>query len=83
MPSKKPRQVDVSITGAFGLYSIRPRSKKARTWCQNKLTGEQTRLAGAIVCEGGDRCRAIAAGMVYDGLHVEVNGVDMTGFRRT
>ena len=73
---------DVIVTGQWGLYSILPMSKRGRAWVKRHLSdGERTVLNGATMCEGGDRCREIVAGMVAQGLRVEVNGVDMKGFR--
>jgi hypothetical protein len=73
---------DLIISGQWGLYTIAALTKRGRTWTRKHLSGgERTHLNGALVCEGGDRCRAIVAGADKDGLRVEVNGVDMKGFR--
>lgn len=73
---------DVSINGQWGLYSIRPATARGRAWAKRHLSrGERTVLDGAIMCEGGRACRDIVAAMVRQGLRVEVNGVDMAGFR--
>jgi hypothetical protein len=75
---------DVQIVGRWGLYSVMPVSRRGRTWSTRHLSGgERVTIGQAIVCDGGDRCRAIVAGMVKDGLRVEVNGVDMKGFGAT
>lgn len=75
------KPLDVDINGQMGLYSLARLTERAQRWTTKKLRGEQTILNGAIMVEGGDRCRAIVAAMVADGLRVEVNGVDMKGFR--
>ena len=71
---------DLVISGQWGLYTIASPTKRGKTWLRKSLAGEQTRLHGAIVCEGGDRCRAIVAGADRSGLRVEVNGLDMRGY---
>jgi hypothetical protein len=74
---------DVSVSGSWGLYRISALTPLGREWCGNHLSGgDRTVLDGDVVCEGGDQCRDIVAGMVADDLRVEVNGVDMSGFRR-
>ena len=73
--------LDVSITGAMGLYQIQPLTKAGRTWTKKHLTsGERVRLGDTIACEGGDNCWEIVRGMVREGLRVEVNGTDMSGY---
>lgn len=71
---------DVSITGSMGLYAIEPNTPKARAWLRKNLAPKPQRLGDAIACEGGDRCREIVRACVREGLRVEVNGTDMTGY---
>ena len=74
--------IDVAVSGSMGLYQIAPTTRRGRAWVKRHLSkGERTILNGAIVCEGGNRCRDIVAAMVAKGLSVEVNGVDMKGYR--
>jgi hypothetical protein len=76
------KSADVRVSGSAGLYRISALTPLGRAWCGSHLSeGERTVLDGDVVCEGGGRCRDIVAGMVADDLRVEVNGVDMTGFR--
>lgn len=79
------KRFDVSVTGQWGLYTIQPHTAKARTWLAREIKNdgdEHTWTAnGSLVCEGGDNCRAIVAAMVKESLRVEVNGVNMKGFR--
>lgn len=78
-----PTQFDLSVSGSWGLYSITPRTAKGKRWLKRHCSGgERTYLADALVCEGGDRCRAIVAAADRGKLRVEVNGQDMTGFGR-
>jgi hypothetical protein len=74
---------DVEVGGSWGLYSIAPLTRAACAWLRKHASsGERTWLHGALMCEGGDRCRELVAGMVAAGLAVTVNGVNMAGFRR-
>jgi hypothetical protein len=71
---------DVSITGQ-GFYLISPGTTRGRAWARKHLSkGERTKVGDAIACDDGRACREIVAGMVKDGLAVQVNGVDMKGF---
>jgi hypothetical protein len=70
---------DVMVTGSMGLYAARFATPNARAWYRRHhlhLRGARTVLNGVLVVEGGDRCRDLVAGMVADGLRVEVNGVE-------
>ncbi len=79
--SSSVTEYDVSITGQWGLYSITAVTAAGKRWMRRNLSsGERTRLAGALMCEGGDRCREIVRAMDRAGLVVTVNGVDMAGF---
>lgn len=77
------KRYDISVTGSWGLYTIAPRTVKGRKWLiANCSDGERTwGEDGSLICEGGDNCRAIVAAMVKARLCVEVNGVDMKGFK--
>jgi len=70
---------DVVIQGQ-GVFMIDPLSERAKQWIEENIRGEQTWLHDMLACEGSRNTRAIVAGMVRDGLNVEVNGVDMKGF---
>jgi hypothetical protein len=72
--------LDLKIIGRWGLYSILPKTRVAERWLRANCPPPRASLHGALVCEGGDRCRDIVRGAVADGLRVEVNGVDMVGF---
>lgn len=67
---------DVTITGEMGLYTIESNTPKARAWLKRNLAPKPQRIA----CESGDRCREIVRACVREGLRVEVNGTDMTGY---
>lgn len=72
---------DLSISGSWGLYSITPRTARGKRWlARHCSSGERTYVADALMCEGGDRCRAIVAAADRARLRVEVNGTDMSGF---
>lgn len=73
---------DIRVTGSMGLYKIIAPTSAGKRWRKKHLTSGERVLdsAGALVCDGGENCRAIVAGAVKDGLAVEVNGVDMKGF---
>jgi len=72
------KKLDVAISGQMGFYIITPLTPKARKWTGTNLNHK---LGSAIACESGSRCREIVAGMVASKLKVEVNGVDMKGFK--
>jgi len=74
---------DVSVSGSWGLYRVHAASLRALRWLRRHLAeGERTWASvDTIVCEGGRECRALVAGMVADGLSVEVNGVDMCRYK--
>ena len=74
---------DITIAGS-GFYSIDPASRRGRAWVRRHLSsGERTPTDnGGVWTDSGRACREIVAGMVKDGLRVEVNGQDMTGFAR-
>lgn len=75
--------LDVKISGAMGFYSIEAQTRAAARWMNLHVEGVHTQRIGEIAhCDDGGLCREIVAGMVADGLHVEVNGVDMKGFKR-
>jgi hypothetical protein len=68
---------DVIVTGQ-GYYLITPSTKAGKAWARKHLSdGERTRVGNAIACDSGAQCRDIVAGMLRDGLAVEVNGRDM------
>lgn len=77
--------LDAVITGSWGLYTVAFLTDAGRAWREEHLPkgDEITEWCGQVVVEGGDRCRAIVAGMDRDGLQVEVNGVNMKGFGKT
>lgn len=79
------RPADVLVRGKFGLYRMAFRSNEADGWRKAHLTdGERTYSNdGTLAIEGTDRCMAVVAGMVRAGLKVEVNGVDMAGFKES
>lgn len=78
----KRNQFDMTVEGQWGLYSIHTPTTRGKRWRARKLSGgERTTLGDALMCEGGDRCRAIVADAVADGLRVQVNGVNMKGYR--
>jgi hypothetical protein len=74
---------DLTISGSWGLYSITPTTPRGKRWLASHCSdGERTHLGDALMCEGGDRCRAIVAAADRSRLQVKVNGVDMKGFGR-
>jgi hypothetical protein len=79
-PKKLPK-LDIIVSGEWGLYSCTPLTKRARTFVEGKVILDSWQDPAHFHVEGGDRIRAIIAGMVKDGLRVEVNGADMTGYR--
>ena len=77
----KPPLYDLSVTGQWGLYEIFTPTTRGKRWVKKNVEADRIELGGAVVVEGGDRCRDIVAGAVKEGLRVEVNGLDMKGFR--
>jgi len=77
------KRLDVAVNGSMGLYSCILLTERARRFAKNKIVvgSWQTFADTRFMIEGGDRCRAIVAGMVKEKLKVTVNGVDMKGFR--
>ena len=77
------KTVDISVTGSWGLYAIAPQTTKGHAWVKKHLSqGERTVLRGAVMCEDSRVCREIVAASVEAGLRVEVNGMDMKGYRQ-
>ena len=75
------RKLDVAIEGSWGLYSCTPLTRAAQTFVKAKVDIGDWQDPERFHIEGGDRCRALVAGMVAEGLRVEVNGQDMKGFK--
>jgi hypothetical protein len=71
---------DVVIDGEWGLYTCTPLTPAARTFVEEQVAVPDWESPARFHIEGGDRCRALVAGMVASGLHVTVNGTDMDGF---
>ncbi|MGH7177701.1 MAG: hypothetical protein ACREJC_10000 [Tepidisphaeraceae bacterium] len=80
--SERTVSYDLTVTGSWGLYAIAPLTTKGRSWTKRHLTDAIAgAVRGSVMCESGRMCREIVAEAVKDGLRVEVNGVDMKGFR--
>jgi hypothetical protein len=82
----EPTVYDIMVTSTFGssVYAVAPESKRAERWlrqhCPDAIWVEK-RGYSYLACDGARLCRDLVAGAVAAGLRVEVNGVDMKGFR--
>jgi hypothetical protein len=78
----RAKKYDVTVSGSWGMYTATANTLRGKRWLRvNAPEGpEHTYVNGSLLVEGGNPSRLLVAGMVRDGLAVEVNGVDMTGF---
>ena len=85
--SEKTVSFDLMVTSQFGsaIYAVVPESKKGERWlrksCPDAIWITTIRGVEYLACEGRRLCEDLVAGAVKAGLEVEVNGMNMKGFR--